>query len=236
MISQRYRSNSNLRVSRTFSFKLDRQHLCMHDADSRFARRRCGWSVEHGELVIVDSCTSLIFSVYWAGGRAALVSAALFACKCIQPASLSSREPRGFQFHLNRPSEPFSDASKMSKFLLVADSNVANNLQHQATIGKGQFDFKKCTTKGLFSDKILAAQSELVVVAGIDCIVNEALSAPRESERCVSFVLNHLVTKIIEKLEDEDSVTKTIALASPLYWNDFSEEVKRALASSFIHR
>ena len=123
--------------------------------------------------------------------------------------------------------------SKMSKFLLLADSNVANNLQHQATIGKGQFDFKKCTTKGLFIDKILAAQSDLVVVAGIDCIVNEALSSPRESERSVSFVLHNFVTKIIDKLEDEDSTTSMIALASPLYWNEFSEEVKRALSTTF---
>ena len=124
-------------------------------------------------------------------------------------------------------------AYKMSKFLLLADSNIANNLQHQATIGKGQFDFKKCTTKGLFIDKILAAQYELVVIAGIDCIVNEALTSPRESERSVSLVMNNLVSKVIEKLEDEDSTTTTIAMASPLYWEEFSEEVKKSMLYSF---
>ena len=121
----------------------------------------------------------------------------------------------------------------MSKFLLLADSNIANNLQHQAAIGKGQFDFKKCTTKGLFVDKILAAQAELVVIAGIDCIVNEALTSPRESERSVSLVLNNLVSKIIEKLEDEESTTTTIAMASPLYWDEFNDEVKKSLQYSF---
>ena len=121
----------------------------------------------------------------------------------------------------------------MSKFLLLADSNVANNLQHQAIIGRGQFDFKKCTTKGLFTDKILAAQAELVVIAGIDCIVSEALSSPRESERCVSFVLNSLVSKIVEKLEQDVSSAITVALASPLYWDAFSEEVKKSLQSAF---
>ena len=121
----------------------------------------------------------------------------------------------------------------MSKFLLLADSNVANNLQHQAIIGRGQFDFKKCTTKGLFTDKILAAQAELVVTAGIDCIVSEALSSPRESERCVSFVLNSLVSKIVEKLEQDESSAITVALASPLYWDAFSEEVKKSLQSAF---
>ena len=67
----------------------------------------------------------------------------------------------------------------MAKFLLLGDSNIANSLQHQAVLGKGQYDFKKCTTRGLFVDKILSAQSELVVIAGIDCIVNEALTAPK---------------------------------------------------------
>ena len=46
----------------------------------------------------------------------------------------------------------------MSRILLLGDSNIANNLQHQAVLGKDQFEFKKCTTKGLFIDKILAAQ------------------------------------------------------------------------------
>ena len=121
----------------------------------------------------------------------------------------------------------------MAKFLLLGDSNIANNLQHQAVLGKDQFDFKKCTTRGLFVDKILAAQLDLVVIAGIDCIVNEALSAPRESERCISLVLNNLVSKIIEKIEDEASGNMTIAIASPLYWEEFNDEVKKSLQTAF---
>ena len=122
---------------------------------------------------------------------------------------------------------------KMAKFLLLGDSNIANSLQHQAVLGKGQYDFKKCTTRGLFVDKILSAQSELVVIAGIDCIVNEALTAPRESERCVSLVLNNLMSKVIEKLEGEEVANMVVAIASPLYWADFSEEVKKSLQFSF---
>ena len=122
----------------------------------------------------------------------------------------------------------------MAKFLLLGDSNIANNLQHQAILGKGQFDFKKCTTKGLFIDKILASQLDLVVVAGIDCIVNESLSAPRESERCINLVINNLVSKIIEKIESEEAPkATTIAIASPLYWDEFAEDVKKAIQSSF---
>lgn len=121
----------------------------------------------------------------------------------------------------------------MAKFLLLGDFNVANNLQHQAVLGKGQYDFKKCTTKGLFVDKILSAQSELVVIAGIDCIVNEALSAPRESGRCISLVLNNLVSKILEKFEEEENSSKIVAVASPLYWDEFSEEVKKSLQASY---
>ena len=121
----------------------------------------------------------------------------------------------------------------MAKFLLLGDSNIANNLQHQAVIGKGQFEFKKCTTKGLFIDKILAAQLDFVVMAGIDCIVNEALTAPRESERSISLVLNYLVSKIVEKLESEESSNMTVVLASPLYWNDFTEDVKKSLQSTY---
>ena len=123
----------------------------------------------------------------------------------------------------------------MAKFLLLGDSNVANNLQHQAVLGKGQFDFKKCTTKGLFIDKILSAQSDLVVIAGIDCIVNEALSAPRESGRCINLVLNNLVSKIVEKIEEDgaSNTDRIIALASPLYWDAFSEEVRKSLQNSF---
>ena len=121
----------------------------------------------------------------------------------------------------------------MAKLLLLGDSNIANNLQHQAVLGKGQFEFKKCTTKGLFSDKILAAQQDLVVIAGIDCVVNEALTAPRESERNISLVMNNLVSKIIEKLEDDSGTNMTMVLASPLYWEDFSEDVKKSLQVTF---
>ena len=123
----------------------------------------------------------------------------------------------------------------MAKILLLADSNIANNLHHQAVIGKGQYDFKKCTTKGLFINKLLAAQADLIVVAGIDCIVNEALTSPRVSERCVSLVLNNLVAKIAEKLEDESSGSGNlmVALASPLYWDDFHEDVKKSIQNTF---
>ena len=121
----------------------------------------------------------------------------------------------------------------MAKFLLLGDSNIANNLQHQAILGKGQFDFKKCTTKGLFIDKILAAQLDFIVVAGIDCIVNEALSAPRESERSISLVLNNLVSKIVEKIEDDNSANVTIVIVSPLYWDDFNDDVKKSLQNTF---
>ena len=121
----------------------------------------------------------------------------------------------------------------MAKILLLGDSNIANNLQHQAVIGTGQFDFKKCTTKGLFIDKILAAQTDFIVMAGIDCVVNEALTAPRESERCISLVLNNVVSKIVEKLEEETSSGTVIAVASPLYWGYFSEDVRKSLQATF---
>ena len=121
----------------------------------------------------------------------------------------------------------------MAKLLLLGDSNIANNLQHQAVLGKGQFEFKKCTTKGLFIDKIMAAQQDLVVVAGVDCIVNEALSAPRESERCISLVMSNLVTRIVEKLEDDSGKNMTIAMASPLYRDDFSDDVKKSMQATF---
>ena len=137
-----------------------------------------------------------------------------------------------FQFPVNVNSFTVK-TNKMAKFLLLGDSNIANNLQHQAVLGKGQFEFKKCTTKGLFIDKILASQINFIVVAGIDCIVNEALSAPRESERSISLVLNNLVSKVIEKLENDESSSTMIALASPLYWNDFSEDVKKSLQTTF---
>ena len=122
----------------------------------------------------------------------------------------------------------------MAKILLLGDSNIANNLHHQAVIGRGQFEFKKCTTKGLFIDKLLAAQADLIVVAGIDCIVNEALTSPRVSERCVSLVLNNLVAKIAEKFEDESSGSGSlmVAVASPIYWDDFHEDVKKSIQSS----
>ena len=121
----------------------------------------------------------------------------------------------------------------MARLLLLGDSNVANNLHHQAVVGKGQYDFKKCTTKGLFVDKLLAAQADHIVIAGIDCIVNEALSSPRESERCVSLVLNNLVSKVVEKLEDEGSGNPVVVLASPLYWEDFADDVKKSVQASF---
>ena len=121
----------------------------------------------------------------------------------------------------------------MAKLLILGDSNIANNLQHSAVLGKEQFEFKKCTTKGLFIDKILAAQQELVVVAGIDCIGNEALTAPRESERNINLVVNNLVSKIIEKLEDDSVTNMAIALASPLYWDEFNDDVKKSLQATF---
>ena len=121
----------------------------------------------------------------------------------------------------------------MARLLLLGDSNIANNLQHQAVIGKEQFDFKKCTTKGLFLDKIMASQAEIIGIAGIDCVVNEALMAPRESERCVSLVLNNFVAKIVEKLEEADSSGKIIAVASPIYWEEFNEEVKKTMQMTF---
>ena len=86
----------------------------------------------------------------------------------------------------------------------------------------------------LFTDKLLAAQADHIVVAGIDCIVNEALTSPRVSERCVSLVLNNLVAKIAEKFEDESSGSGglMVAVASPIYWDDFHEDVKKSIQSS----
>ena len=123
--------------------------------------------------------------------------------------------------------------NKMSKILLLGDSNIANNLQHQAILGKGQFEFKKCTTKGLFIDKILAAQADLIVMSGIDCVVHEALSATRESDRCITLVLNNFLAKISERFDDEAMASATVAIASPLIWDHFSDEVKKSLQSSF---
>ena len=120
----------------------------------------------------------------------------------------------------------------MAKILLVADSNVANNLNLIKTGKIKNMKFVKCVDKKEFSTAILEAEvdTDVIMVAAFDAIANEVAKKPGYNDRAIEVIFSHFCMKLYEKSEDSDI---KIGVIPPLYWRAHSKETRRAMKHSY---
>ena len=121
----------------------------------------------------------------------------------------------------------------MARLLLLADSNIKNNLGAYPGRVIKDLEVKSCQSRKAIVEGIADVEEGIVVIAGLDMIAADiAKSTVRDADNAVEMYINQLVYKMVEKVDESDGKV-VFGVVAPLFWTSHSEEVKRALNHAY---
>lgn len=122
---------------------------------------------------------------------------------------------------------------KMAKLLLLADSNYAQNIRSFQGTRIKNLQFVECQSKRAVLTELGSVYEGIVVIANLDNVAAEAAKGAIDAQdRAVELHLEHLLLKVMERLEEADGRLVCVFFA-PIYWKSHSEQVRSGLAHAY---
>ena len=121
----------------------------------------------------------------------------------------------------------------MSKLLLLADSNYANNVGDYCGRRIKELEFKSCQSRRSAMTEISTAEEGIVVVSCLDMIAADvSKTTPVNADAAIEVYYNQLLLKMVEKVDEADGKL-AFGLVAPLFWKSLPEEVKRSMNHTY---
>ena len=120
---------------------------------------------------------------------------------------------------------------KMSRLLLVTDSNFVNNVGVYRGRKIQDVEVKLCQSRVAAMAEISSMEEGILIVARLDMIAADIASqagSPTEAENSIELYYNQLFYKLINKV-DEGNGKLAVGVVAPLFWTSHSKEAQRAM-------
>ena len=124
---------------------------------------------------------------------------------------------------------------KMSKLLLITDSNFLNNVGDYGGMKIKNLEVKACKSRKAVMQELAAADEGVVVIASLDMMaadIARSKEAGQGADAAVEFYFNQIFYKMTERVDESDGKI-AFGVVAPLFWTAHSEAVKRAMFHSF---
>ena len=118
---------------------------------------------------------------------------------------------------------------KMSKLLLITDSNFINNVQAFKGRKIKNLEVKSCQSRRTIMQEVHTMDEGIMVLSCLDMLASEIVkSTANDPQAAVEHQLTQLFYTLTAKAEEADGKL-TIGVMSPLFWTSLSEETRRTL-------
>ena len=127
----------------------------------------------------------------------------------------------------------FRNSVKMSKLLLLADSNFSNNFGDYKGRKLKELEVKSCQSRRIAMQEIGNASEGIVVVACLDMIAADVVATtPVDADRAIEVYYNQLLLKLVEKVDEADGAL-AFGVVAPLFWTTLPLPARRSMSHTY---
>ena len=127
----------------------------------------------------------------------------------------------------------FLNCTKMSRILLVSDSNFVNNIGTYKGQKIRNLEVTSCQTRKAALQEIASVEQGIVVFSCLDMMAADiSKTTPSGADAAVELYVNQFLFKIVDRVDETDGKVAFGVLA-PLFWSSHSQPVSRALNHAF---
>ena len=122
---------------------------------------------------------------------------------------------------------------KMSRILLVTDSNFVNNVGAYGGRKIKNFEVKSCQSRKAVLQEIASVDEGIVIFACLDMMASDiSKSTLSGADSAVEVYTNQFIYKIVDRVDETDGKV-AFGIVAPLFWTSHSQPVSRALNHVF---
>ena len=123
--------------------------------------------------------------------------------------------------------------AKMSRILLVTDSNYINNVGTYKGQMVKNLEVKSCQSRKAAIQAMSEVEEGMVVISCLDMMAADVYkSTLNNADAAVEVYLNQLVFKIVDRVDETDGKV-AFGIVAPLFWSSHPQPVSRALNHTF---
>ena len=123
--------------------------------------------------------------------------------------------------------------AKMSRILLVTDSNYINNVGTYKGQMVKNLEVKSCQSRKAAIQAMSEVEEGIVVISCLDMMAADVYkSTLNNADAAVEVYLNQLVFKIVDRVDETDGKV-AFGIVAPLFWSSHPQPVSRALNHTF---
>ena len=126
-----------------------------------------------------------------------------------------------------------SNFTKMSKLLLVTDSNFLNNIGDYKGPKIKNLEVKQCKSRKSAIEELMTIDEGIIVFSCLDTIAADvAKTTLNDADSAVELYINQFLFKIVERVDETDGKV-LFGITAPLFWNSHPEPIRRAMNHAF---
>ena len=123
--------------------------------------------------------------------------------------------------------------AKMSRLLLITDSNFINNIGDFKGRKIKDLEVKSCQSRRAVMHEAYALEEGIVVFSCLDMLAADIVkSTANEAQAAIEHHLNQLFYTLAGKVEEADGKL-AVGVMAPLFWSSLSEETRRTMNHAY---